>query len=98
MTFNQTETSQVQYGIHGNTTNLSKTAVGHATKFVVDKVVRYIHRATLSGLDPLTQYGMYRNTHCKLLLGFPFLFFKISMTRILLEALQDGAHTPTHRL
>ncbi len=57
VTFNHTETSQVQYGIHSDKTYLSKTAMGYTTKFVVGDVNRFIHRTTLSNLAPLAKYG-----------------------------------------
>ena len=57
VTFNLTETSQVQYGIHGNKSTLSLSASGNATKFVYKDVVRYIHRVVLDGLAPSTKYG-----------------------------------------
>ena len=57
VTFNQTETSQVQYGIHGNTTTLSLSASGNFTKFVYKDVVRYIHRVVLDRLAASTKYG-----------------------------------------
>ncbi len=53
----QTETSQVQYGIHSNKTDLSKTVTGDATKFVVGDATRFIHRTTLSNLVPLAKYS-----------------------------------------
>ncbi len=55
VTFNQT--SQVQYGIHSDKTDLSKTVTRDATKFVVGDVTRFIHRTTLSNLVPLAKYG-----------------------------------------
>ncbi|XP_064387181.1 acid phosphatase type 7-like isoform X2 [Halichondria panicea] len=56
VTFNRTETSEVQYGIHSDKTDLSKTAKGDTTKFVVGDVNRFIHRTTLRNLVPLAKY------------------------------------------
>ena len=58
VTFDPTEVSQVQFGVHGS--RLSNNASGTTTKFVdggVAKSVRYVHRATLTGLQPLHKYG-----------------------------------------
>ncbi len=64
VTFNRTETSEVQYGIHSDKTDLSKTAKGDTTKFVVRDVNRFIHRTTLSNLVPLAKYGECCTINC----------------------------------
>ncbi|XP_064387235.1 uncharacterized protein LOC135335609 [Halichondria panicea] len=56
VTFNQT--SQVQYGIHSDKTDLSKTVTGDNTKFIVGDVTHFIHRTTLSNLVPLAKCTM----------------------------------------
>lgn len=64
VTFNQTET-QVQYGLHNNKTDLSKTALGSSTQFVVGEIKRYIHRVSLVDLLPLSHYGEFTFDFCE---------------------------------
>ena len=56
VTFNNTNSSVVEYG----KTKLSMVAKGIVDKFVDGgplKVVRYIHRVTITGLTPGQKYG-----------------------------------------
>lgn len=56
-TFNNTNTSVVQFGLNGD---LSHSAIGSATKFVdggPERHTQYIHRVTLSGLKPNSTYS-----------------------------------------
>ena len=72
VTFDPTNSSEVQYNLHGST--VSHSASGNVTTFVdggLSKSVRYIHRVTLTSLLPLQKYGepmiLPLHTHSKVL-------------------------------
>ena len=61
VTFDPTETSEVRYGLKG--VGLIHNATGTVTKFVdkglLSETTRYIHRANMTDLLPLSSYGTY---------------------------------------
>ena len=62
VTFIPTNTSQVQYWLHGDPST-NKTAMGYSKKFVDPgeaKIVRYIHRVWIATTVPTQMYGMFR--------------------------------------
>lgn len=62
VTFGPTNTSQVQYWLHGESSTSNKTASGFSKKFVDPgdaKVVRYIHRVKIAATLPAQAYGKF---------------------------------------
>ena len=61
VTFDPTSTSEVRYGLSGQ--GLTHNATGTATVFVdkswTSETIRYVHRVNMTGLLPLSKYGMY---------------------------------------
>ena len=63
VTFIPTNSSQVQYWLHGDPST-NKTATGYSKKFVDPgeaRIVRYIHRVWIATTVPTQMYGMCRN-------------------------------------
>ena len=60
VTFSPTNSSQVQYWLHGAHPSTNTTAIGSSKTFVdhgLAKVVRYIHRVRIAATLPYEQYG-----------------------------------------
>jgi hypothetical protein len=60
VTFTPTNSSVVQYWLHGADPSTNTTAVGSSSTFVDHgsaKVVRYIHRVKIAATDPHQEYG-----------------------------------------
>ena len=60
ITFDPTNTSEVHYGLSGQ--GITHSASGSVTEFIdkelTNKIIRYVHRVNITGLLPLTKYGM----------------------------------------
>ena len=64
VTFAATNSSLVQYWLHGADPSANTTAVGSSKTFVdhgMEKVVRYIHRVKIAATDPHQEYGTFQN-------------------------------------
>ena len=63
VTFDPTNTSEVRYGLSGQ--GLTLQATGTVTAFVdeslTSEITRYVHRVNMTGLLPLSKYGMCEN-------------------------------------
>ena len=77
VTFTPTNSSVVQYWLHGADPSTNTTAIGSSSTFVdqgPEKVVRYIHRVKVAATDPHQEYGTFIQTaihyHLAFILGF----------------------------
>ena len=69
VTFGPTNSSQVQYWLHGADPSTNTTAVGSSKTFVDHgeaKVVRYVHRVRIAATAPHLEYSRMNKFDCYL--------------------------------